>query len=549
MRYVRIAIFLAGVLPPLISQAQEKLIYHDIVTDKDGHIIPWYDQDPGKSYDHIVKLVWNFWDTMRVDMNGLPYYMNHQVWRPDFNDPRGLGGDQLQMALSSWRLLYRYTGNERIKENMRFLCDYYLTHGLSPDTSKWPDIPFPYNTLIYSGFYDGDMVIGKGYAQPDKAGSFGIELIHLFKMMSSERYPHATERRYLDAATSIANTLADKIIEGDGDHSPWPFKVNVFTEEVGALRDNRGSNIGYSAYTTNWSGIAELFLALIELKHGKVAEYQKAFDTVLSWMKKYPMKSNKWGPFFEDIPGWSDTQINAMTWARFIMTHRNYFPEWKQDVQRIIDWVYQTLGNDSWKKYGVTVVNEQTAYLTPGNSHTSRQAADELLFASLTGESSRVPHAIRQLNWATYMVDIDGKNRYPRDENWLTDGYGDYVRHYLRAMEAWPALAPADGDHLIASTTVVQQASYNNLVNKWIVPDVRNIDPKLVILFYRTYDGAGVETLRLTRKPARVLLNDKELNENENASGEGYSWKTLDRGGVLTVRRKNGTKVVLVSGN
>jgi hypothetical protein len=147
------------------------------------------------------------------------------------------------------------------------------------------------------------------------------------------------------------------------------------------------------------------------------------------------------------------------------------------------------------------------------------------------------------------MVDIDGKNRYPRDENWLTDGYGDYVRHYLRAMEAWPALAPADGDHLIASTTVVQQASYNNLVNKWIVPDVRNIDPKLVILFYRTYDGAGVETLRLTRKPARVLLNDKELNENENASGEGYSWKTLDRGGVLTVRRKNGTKVVLVSGN
>jgi hypothetical protein len=42
---------------------------------------------------------------MRHDMNGLPYYMNHQVWRPN-NDPRGLGGDQLQMALSSWQLLY-----------------------------------------------------------------------------------------------------------------------------------------------------------------------------------------------------------------------------------------------------------------------------------------------------------------------------------------------------------------------------------------------------------------------------------------------------------
>src|ERR1700740_971373 len=95
----------------------EQLFYHQIQTDKNGNIIPWYDADLAKSYDHIIHLVWNFWDTMRTDMNGLPYYMNHQVWRPNFDDPRGMGGDQLQMALSSWRLLYAYTGNEIIKEN------------------------------------------------------------------------------------------------------------------------------------------------------------------------------------------------------------------------------------------------------------------------------------------------------------------------------------------------------------------------------------------------------------------------------------------------
>jgi hypothetical protein len=144
------------------------------------------------------------------------------------------------------------------------------------------------------------------------------------------------------------------------------------------------------------------------------------------------------------------------------------------------------------------------------------------------------------------MVDNDGKNRYPRDENWLTDGYGDYVRHYLRAMEAWPTLAPPNGDHLVSSTAVIQQASYNNLVNKWIVPDVRNIDPKLVVLYYRAYEVTGVETLRLTGKPARVLLNDKELKETDTSSGEGYSWKALDRGGLLVIRRQNGTKVIIV---
>ncbi len=86
------------------------------------------------------------------------------------------------------------------------------------------------------------------------------------------------------------------------------------------------------------------------------------------------------------------------------------------------------------------VVNEQTAYEVPGNSHTSRQGADELLYTKLTGDSSRYENAVRQLIWSTYMVNDDGRNRYPNDENWLTDGYGDYVRHYLRAMAADPAL-------------------------------------------------------------------------------------------------------------
>ena len=151
----------------------EVLVYHPIQTDADGNILPWYDQDPGKSYDHVLGLVWQFWDRMRMDPNGLPYYMNHQVWNPDFDDPRGIGGDQLAMALSSWRLYYAYTGNERVKANMAFIADYYLSHGLSPADSKWPDLPFPYNTLVYSGVYDGDMRAGKDVTQPDKAGSSG----------------------------------------------------------------------------------------------------------------------------------------------------------------------------------------------------------------------------------------------------------------------------------------------------------------------------------------------------------------------------------------
>src|SRR4030042_2006207 len=79
--------------------------YHPVRLDTDGNILPWYSSNPGESYDTIISLVWNFWENMETDSNGLKYYMNPQVWRPE-HDMRGLGGDQINMALSSWSLLY-----------------------------------------------------------------------------------------------------------------------------------------------------------------------------------------------------------------------------------------------------------------------------------------------------------------------------------------------------------------------------------------------------------------------------------------------------------
>lgn len=536
-KWVPTSLFLCGAVFAR-CQEPEMLIYHPIQTDKSGKIIPWYNEDPGKSYSHTIGLVWNFWDTMRRDMNGLPYYMNHQVWNAAFDDPRGLGGDQFAMALSSWRLYYAYTGNERVKENMFFIADYYLTHGFSPPSALWPNIPFPYNTIIYSGLYDGDMRIGQGFAQPDKAGSFGLELVHLYKIREN--------RIYLDAAVRIANTLVAHIKAGDLNYSPLPFKVQVNTGQLGMLRnhDFTGGAIDTAGYTSNWAPTMQLLLDLSELKEGNTQAYRQAFSTLLNWMKAVPMKENKWGPFFEDVDWWSETQINAMTFARFIMEHRNYFPDWKNDVQKIITWVHRNFANEKWKKYGVVVTNEQTVYQTPANSHSSRQAADELLFVSLTGDSSLFENAVRELNWATYMVDFDGKNRFPQDEPWLTDGYGDYVRHYLRAMDAIPQLTAPGENHIISSTSVVQQADYEGFLKKFIFLNFDKEDSGKVKLFYRTYEPAGVEKIRLDKKPSSVLVDERQLEEKK--SGEYFEWLPLKEGGLLTVHRLRGRKVLLL---
>ncbi len=530
------------------SAQTEKLIYHNIKTDAAGNIIPWSHDEPGKAWSHVIQLVWNFWDTMRTDMNGIPYYMNHQVWESKVNDPRGLGGDQLAMALSSWRLLYAYTGNDHIKENMKFIADYYLTHGLSSSNAEWADIPYPYNTLVYSGIYNGDMIIGKNYTQSDKAGSFGLELLHLYKMTNKERHPNITDDEYLNAAIKIANTLAKHTKDGDENNSPVPFKVNAVTGEVGKLLNNNRNeqNVGLSSYTTNWSSTLELFLELQELNIGETQLYKQAFEKIINWMKKYPLQNNKWGPFFEDIPGWSDTQINAITFAQFMMNHSKYFPAWKTDVKKIFDWVYEKLRNESWKKYGVIVVNEQTAYQQPGNSHTSREASAELQYMSLTGDRFHYDNAVRQLNWATYMVDKDGKNRYPNDANWLTDGYGDYVRHFLRAMDAMPELAPSDEEHIISSTSIIQETDYAPLADKYFGDDLGSVDREKIKIFYRTFDTTGAEQIRLLRKPSAILLDQKSAKELKDLSAEGFTWKPLKIGGILTIKREDSDKVIIV---
>jgi hypothetical protein len=540
-----IVVLFTGLCCVCHAQKKEILIYHPIQTDKQGNILPWYNINPGKSYDHVIHMVWNFWDTMRRDVNGLPYYMNHQVWNSTYDDPRGIGGDQFAMALSSWRLLYAYTGDERVKANMDFVGDYYLSHGLSPADAKWPNIPFPYNTLVYSGVYDGDMRNGKDVAQPDKAGSFGLELIHLYKM--SQGYNIKVNPSYLQAAINIANTLASHISQGDSNYSPLPFKINVFTGQNVLLRfhDLNGTWIDTAGYSTNWAPTMQLFLDLIALHTGDTTAYRKGFVSLLIWMKAYPMEQNKWGPFFEDVDWWSETQINAMTFARFIMEHRQYFPDWKSNVLKIITWVHTRFSNTNWRKYGVTVTNEQSVYLMPGESHTSRQAADELLWVSLTGDSTFYVNAVRALNWATYTVGFDGRNRFPGDEPWLTDGYGDYVRHYLRAMDAAPVLTPPAEDHILSSTSVIQEADYAGHLLKFYALNFEKVDSNKVRLFYEVFDSTGTEKIKLTRKPTHVLLDYKALPENQ--SGEGYSWQPMnDQGGLLTIRRKKGNQVLLL---
>jgi hypothetical protein len=458
--------------------------YHAIRRDKTGAMLPWFADDPGASYDHVIRLTWQFWHGMRRCENGVPYYLQHQVWKPGQDDPRGLGGDQISMALSSWNLLHAYTGDEDVVSDMRLMADYWLAHGLAPPTSAWAGMPFPYNLAPHSERYDGDMRAGPGVLQPDKAGSFGSELLTLYQITG--------ERRYLDAATHIADTLASTVREGDEHRSPWPFRVDAATGVVAQARpgfgryDDRRSPPLAAEYTSNWTAVLRLFDGLAALGH-RNDQIAHARALARNWLLDVPMTSNNWGPFFEDIVEESNTAINADTMAQYLVEHPE-IPNSADGARRILTWVERTFANDGYKSLGLLPINEQSVYRQPGNSHTARHASVELMYAERTGDWSRKEMQVRRLTWATYMVDDDGKNKYPGDDIWLTDGYGDYIRHFLRAMAASPDLAPVDQNHLLRSSTVIKTIAYG--------PDS---------IVYTKFDTASVERLKLGAwTPGRV---------------------------------------------
>jgi len=111
---------------------------------------------------------------------------------------------------------------------------------------------------------------------------------------------------------------------------------------------------------------------------------------------------------------------------------------------------------------------------------------------------------------------------------WFTDGYFDYVPHFIDGMACLPELAPADADHLLRSTSVVQAILY---------------EPYQIS--YRTFDADGLQKFRLTFQPAEVIVEKKLLPQQETLGMEsGWNFDSLLR--VLTI--KPGSSEVVIKG-
>ncbi|NMB62318.1 MAG: hypothetical protein GYA18_08270 [Chloroflexi bacterium] len=453
---------------------------HEIVLDDHERLEAW------TGYGRIVKLAMDFIRTCPTDVhNDLPWYLLYSCFwtdpiRPtDWPDnPAG----KFAWAITTLLKYYPYSGKQDLLGIGAAMLE-HLWKNRTPDNYNWSGVPYA-SAHPGSGIYFGARADGEYVSEPDKIAQAGKAYIDFYKITE--------EKRYLEWGEHCAAVLAEKLQQGDTKHSPLPFRVDVRNGQV------------IEAYTAHMIAVVWLFDDLIELG---MKRYRHARELVWKWIKAFPLQNNIWKGYFEDIrldvENQNRDQLSPMETARYLLEHRDQFPEWQTTVVNLIEWVRSTLGAQPF--FSAIPIHEQKFCYFVMGSHTARFASICALFAELTGDTAYQETAIRSFNWATYMANTDGTVTVGIDrpdyynQCWFTDGYFDYVPHFIDGMASYPQLAPDDEDHILRSTSVIQHISY---------------EPNHIQ--YRCFNSVGYQRLRLTFLPKNIKVDNKTLPRKAN---------------------------------
>jgi hypothetical protein len=522
---------------------------HPVAVDGAGNLITWL--PPIGWFDQVITRAWGFlaqvppavqaepFDTTIpvVGGDGQPhpafyFYSFFVVGSVPFqpapykHNPAGL----YSMILDSALAYYPYSGDAGAVDLATQVLDYDLAYGLTDDAGAWPQVPYASaepGAPVYQGVAEGlinGAGDGTGYIEPDKVGEWGYSVLRL--------YEQTGDARYLVAARHAAVALARNVRPGDAAHSPWPFRVDALTNATliptrpiaGATSDD---------YCADVIGPIRLLDELIRLGIGDQPLFQRARQTAWDWLMKYPMQNGQWANYFEDIAthplpdgtryreGVSTTNVNQyipMETARYLIEHPDLDAHWMADSQHLLNWVERYF---SHPQFGAHAIGEQIAYDYPMGSHTARYASVSAMYSengTATPIWNPLDNAQGSFAWASYMLNDDGSvitgpDPHIADESWFSDGYGDYIRHFLAGLGAHPAWAAGTGNHLLRSTSVIQDIHY--------AADQ---------LTYRTFDPAAEEVLILDFVPASVLASSGEvLSRRTDLAAPG--WQLEDNGG------------------
>ncbi|MEP6897407.1 MAG: hypothetical protein ABI870_02645 [Rhodanobacter sp.] len=473
-----------------------------------GKLLPWPSSDDiGRSYESYFMTQWSY---LRQQYHGTRYYyfyccvdFDRTTFEtiPDRHWANSTG--YLRAMLQGFvEHLYPYTGDPETIQLLKDFVDYELQHGTTPRDYAWSGVPYASadpGAVTYRGWSQHAV----DFIEPPIIGEAGYGYLRLYEMTG--------EIRYLQAALRCADALVKNIRPGDATHSPWAVRVFARSGKVGpkAMGD----------YSANMIEPIALLDELIRLQLGDVAGYRRTREQAWQWLRAYPMKTNVWVGYFEDVAPNMENMNNVipLETARYLLLHPEMDAHWKTDAAHMIDWVKTT---PRWPKYlvhGATVTTEQGDGKTfccgqPNDccdSHTARLAAVEAIYYWKTGDERYREAAFRSYNWVTYQQGFPpaGKAPWGPGQWWFTDEFADGPRRMMDGIWAVPIWAPAGESHFLGSTSVVTRIAYGR-----------------GSVTYVTFDAAADDVLRLDFTPTTVSADGRPLAPSTTSSSAGYSF-------------------------
>jgi hypothetical protein len=218
-------------------------------------------------------------------------------------------------------------------------------------------------------------------------------------------------------------------------------------------------------------------------------------------------------------------QITPMELAKYLVVHPEKDSHMDIDVPSLIYYVA-----NAFKTGDLDAIREQTWCYEPMCSHTARYGSACALYFERSGDLWYKDQAYRFLNVASYMTYDNGVvavgPNWPG--SWFSDGYGDYIRHFMDALAAVPEWAPAEEDHLLRSTSVVQKISYQT----------GHIE-------FTTFDDASQVVLRMVSKPSGITVNDKKIDFARTLTGNTWTWTSIGKSGVVRISYSGGNHITI----
>jgi hypothetical protein len=476
----------------------------EIVLDDHEGLLAW------TNADHVVWLAMDFIRRCPVEpRSGLPWYLAYSCFWTDplrpANWPDNPAG-KFAMAVETLSRYHAYSGETWFQDIVRTMLDRLIAYH-TPGHFDWPGVPYASAEPVF-GVYFGARADGHFITEPDKVAQAALAYLTFFRLTGEEKY--------FEHARDCARTLARHCQAGDPENSPWPFRVDVRTGEV------------VESYSSHVIPAIQLFEQLVALGIDEGGMLQEAYRLAWEWMFQVPMENGCWKGYFEDIRldphNENREQYSPMETARYLLNHPERDPEWQNHVQLLIKWVLENLGSEPFFK--ATPIHEQAFCYHVMGSHTARFASICARYAERTGQADYADLARRCFNWASYMTTDEGYVHVGTDrpdyynQCWFSDGYFDYVPHFLEGMASLPDMIPGTSDHLLRTSSWITSIHYA---------------PMRVA--YRTYDAAARDVLKLTFTPEQVISGGAALPSVEDDETEGWQWDESQR--VLRVHHSN----------